>query len=230
MKKWLTLLLALAVLGSFAACSEEKEQPPAASSAVSQEQKNENPSSATSSEEQSQENSEEDDSKNELRIDLEALKTVENADTFELKVIQAKPMKGLFDNGSAVVDLNGEDGIVLAMANRGNNTIEEFTVLILCTDENGKGVDLGALVSSPDMLLGSDGTVMSYSQHVKVMGTDSAGLAPGTNEEFSIQCDLTNIANVNAMVYSYVNATGEEIVNENANAWLTNTLEVKAYS
>jgi hypothetical protein len=137
-------------------------------------------------------------------------------------------VEGGYDNGSAVVDINGEDAVVIKLKNNTSSTIQKFTILVLFTDENRKGCKMGLFQDISNSYI-IDGKVVSYSNCVEVMGTESANLKSGTEEAYAVQCDMKCFENVNVIVYSYVDSTGKEIVNENYEEWLKNTSEIAVY-
>lgn len=224
MKKIVVLLLAGLLMLTFSACVESERKDSSDNESTTQtetQSKDQESSNVTESEEEETDESE--------VVDTAALAKIEQADDFAIKIKAAKAVEGLFDNGSTVIDLNGEDGVLLTIENSLDITVNEFAVLILCTDENGKGCDLGTLnLTSPSTAI-IDGQVVSYSDYVKFMGTSEADLAPNNSKEFSLQCDLGKIKNVNAIIYSYTDADGNEIVNENYVDWMKNTVDIKVY-
>ena len=226
MKELLAIIIVVVLAMSVSACgnSIDKERSSSVMTDVSDDTDSSKAAESVDSDISSGQETEEDS----LCIDLEALGLIEKEDNFALKVKEKQAVEGLFDNGSAVVDLNGEDGLVITIENLLDTNVEEFTILILCTDANGKGCDLGGLASPSNVTI-SGGKVISYSNYVKTMGTTTAGLKANSNKEFSIQCKLGEIENVNAIIYSYKNADGKEVVNENCEEWLTNTLEAKVH-
>ena len=66
----------------------------------------------------------------EEHIDIEALSKVETADTFELSVVSKKCVEGAFDDGSAIINLDGEDGIALRLKNN-TKIIKHFMPILI---------------------------------------------------------------------------------------------------
>lgn len=232
MKKVLVLFLVAMLLFSVTSCSTDVPENEAESEAdeTKATEVEENEASETETADEDSQGAEDEESASDVNLaDLEAMNSVEKNDTFLAKVTKAEKAPGLFDDGSAVVSLEGEDGVVLTVENLTVNTINEFTVLVLATDSDGKGRDFGTL-QGLNQSVSFDGTVVSsYSNYVKVMGTKTADLAPGKSDSYSIKCNLDNIENVNAIVYSYVDSNGNEIVNNACAQWLSYTTETTTY-
>ncbi len=158
-------------------------------------------------------------------VDVDELDKIEKNDTFAVRVTDIKLVEGLFDNGSTVVDLNGEDGFLLEVSNYTNSEVNEVKFLILCTDKDGKACTLGGFGSIPQTIIQGH-SVVTYSNKVQFMGVNTAGISSADSEEIAGQCSLGDIAKVNALVYSYIDADGNEVVNDNFVNWLSYTNEV----
>lgn len=164
------------------------------------------------------------DETNKKGIDLNALKAVEDADTFNVSVISIEKFKDGY-KGGAVLSLVGDDAILVKIKNNTGAKIQNFKVLVLATDKNGNGCDLGKLQSMPKTIITNEHKVEKYSNYVKCLENNTADLAVGAEKEYGVRCNLQKIENVNAIVYSYVDATGKEVVNNNYEKWLEKTIK-----
>ena len=158
-------------------------------------------------------------------VDTAALDEIEGQDTFAVRITKKEAVKGAFDNGSTVVDLNGEDGYILTVENNTDATVNEIKFLVLAIGNDGKACSLGMLQSMQIDAFQMFEQTLVYNKQVKVMGTTTAELTTDATFKIGVQCSLSNVAYMNVIVLSYVDANGNEIYNNNAATWLSNTLE-----
>ena len=228
MKKLLGLLLSLLLVVSLSACTEKFNTGKKTESEALTTSDSETVDNKEEQKEEQTDTKEDYTAKKVKVIDIDGLQAVEAADTFGLKVSSVEGVEGVYADDSSRF-LSGEDGIIVKIKNNINTKVQNFTILILCTDENKEGCDLGVLSSFNHNVTIQNNKVVSYSNYVKIMGTESAELDPGTEKEYAIQCKLDKIKNVNAIVYSYVDGLGNEVVNENYVNWLEKTYEATVY-
>lgn len=155
------------------------------------------------------------------KVDLDALLAVEAKDEFPISVQETVLVPGMYDDGTSLQDLNGEDGIGVVVKNNSGVTISEVEFLVLCTNGKSQTVGLGGL-ESPSFWYGE----YTFSKDVKYMGVNSLNFENGTEMKCGIQCRLGEIENVNIIVYKYIDNNGKEVINENVYNWLPLTLEV----
>ena len=154
----------------------------------------------------------------EPKVDIAALSAIEKQDTFPVSIKEVKFAPNAFSTGS--IPLNGEDAVVVTLANNTGVTITSVNILILCTDENGKATNPSHLYFSlPPM------GELSFSEKVYKYTWDSQNLKTGTELVGGVQCELDNFKNANIIVYSYTDSNGKEVINENIYNWLPLTLE-----
>ena len=158
----------------------------------------ENTESAASTVSANEAESKAEETAKEKGIDIDALRQVEAADNFAISVTSAEGVKDAYNDGT--ISLNGNDGIILKVKNGTNAKVQKITVLILCTDENNKGCDLGGLSSFNYNSVVVGNKLVSYSNHVKTMGTETADLNAGEEKD--------------------------EVINENYENWLAKTSDI----
>ncbi len=159
--------------------------------------------------------------------DLDALNEIEKNDNFAITIVEREIFRDAYKGTEAVFD--GEDAIVFDVVNNSDELINNIKFLLFPTNGRGEGVSIDKLSFSTDFLGDDD----YYSDKVQVLSTENADLASGSTEQFAVQCDASKIVNMNAIVYSYVDSNGEEIINENIYDWLVNTQEgyqIKTYT
>jgi len=169
---------------------------------------------------------------NYIYADIDAMTAIEDLDSFDIIVKEKSIVKGMYDDGAPGVDFDGEDGIAFELQNNTGTDVDDIVILVFCTDGNGKGTGLGSLTSASNIHFGSDDDTIKYSNHVQFMGTDDAELSAYNSKEYSIQCDAFGINKVNAIVYSYVDADGNTVYNQNCRDWLAKSYEgyeIKTY-
>lgn len=153
--------------------------------------------------------------------DTEALTAIEQADDFSLQVSDTRIETDVTDE----VTLNGNDAIIARVQNLTDKEIFSFKMLVFGTDANGKGTSLGTLSNLSGVMTGIENDKLKYSNAVYFMSAESADLAANSSAEYMIQCDSSKIETVNILVYSYIDSSGREFVNENYTEWLGNTYE-----
>lgn len=215
MKRVIALLLALAVMVCFAACvgknkEEEKAEP---ETTVQTEPVTEPSEEATQPTTPAV-------TTPTKKVNLTKLRYIESQDDFLVKVEDTEVSERHFTTADGV-SMDGYDAVLVTIKNDSGKTITGFSVLVLTTDANGQDVTFAGL--SPIVMPNTD---QVYSEHVAEMGTDSAQIANGESETYTIRCTASRFENVNMIVYSYTDANGNEVINENAYEWLTNTLPV----
>ena len=147
----------------------------------------------------------------EKKVDTAVLDQIEQQDTFAVRVIQKESVKGAYDNGSAVVDLNGEDGYILTVMNNTGVDVAEINFVVLATGKDGKGRDLGMLQSIQVDAFQMFEQTPTYNSRVKVMGISDANLTVSSTVKVGVQCSLSDIAYMNVLVLSYIDSNGNEI-------------------
>jgi hypothetical protein len=117
-------------------------------------------------------------------------------------------------------DGQGLDAVVLTFTNNTDVAITSVKVYFICTDINGKTVRPG---NFPGKVVVSED--LSYSENLMEANWASLNVKPGTNLVAKFRCNFSRFENMNIIVYSYTDANGKEVINENAYNWLPLTLE-----
>jgi hypothetical protein len=211
MKKILALLLVLSLAFSFVAYGGDKKSDDAEETEKKTTEKVENTEPSTEPVTEPE--------KVEPKVDLTALSAVEKQDTFPVSIKEVKFAPGANDDGSNVVSLDGEDAVVVTLANNTGVTITSITVFFLCTDKDGKTTIPGGLASAP--IIGD----LPCSKNLMTVTWGSQNLKTGTELVGGIRCNLNRFENMNLIVYSYTDSNGKEVINENIYNWLPLTLE-----
>ena len=161
--------------------------------------------------------------------DVDAMTAVEQeqADDFALQVVDKRIEKDYYTGETA--SLGGKDAIIFKIQNPTDKEMFRFKMLVFCTDENGKGTNLGMLNNLSSVVLGNEIKDVKYSNAVTYMSADSADLAANSSLEYAIRCDSSRINTVNIIVYSYIDESGKEFINPACKQWLEKTYEGMIY-
>lgn len=154
------------------------------------------------------------------KVDIQKLNSLEQADTFGLKVIKKEKVENGFKQG-AVVNPAGDDALVLTVKNETGVKIVSFQILVLATDQDGAACDLGSLSG---FYFDAD---YPFAPQTKMLGISYEIENGAVFDNGAIQCDLEKVENVNLVVYSYTDANGNEVFNPAWTEWLINTAEVE---
>lgn len=154
------------------------------------------------------------------KINIQKLNSLEQADTFGLKVIKKEKVENGFKQGT-VINLAGDDALVLTVKNDTGVKIVSFQILALATDKDGVACDLGTLKGY------YFGAEYAFAKEVKVLGIEHVMENGDIYDKGAIQCDLGKVENVNLIVYCYTDENGNEVFNPAWTEWLTNTAEVE---
>ena len=155
----------------------------------------------------------------EPKVDIAALSAIEKQDTFPVSIKEVKFAPDAYRDGN-IVSLNGDDAVVVTLANNTGVTITSVSVFFLCTDKDGKATFHSGFNSTP-IVIGD----LSYSKKLMTATWGSQNLKTGTELVGGIRCDLDDFENMNIIVYSYTDSNGKEVINENIYNWLPLTLE-----
>lgn len=160
--------------------------------------------------------------------DLDALNEIEENDDFAITIVDREIIRDAYTEPSAAFE--GSDAIVFNVKNNTGEFINEIDFLLFPTNGFGEGVSVDLLSFSSNIYFGE---MDSFSDKVQLLSTEDAEMEAGEDEKFAVQCDASRIVNMNAIVYSYIDSNGEEVINENVYEWLLNTQEgylIETYS
>ena len=155
---------------------------------------------------------------NHRAVDVQLLEQLTAEDTFGVKIVKTEKMEGIFRQG-IYENIHGNDGVVLTLLNNSGTKITKVTVLALATNRDRVPVTL-SLSSLTRVTLGDE----NFAPEVAVMVCDLELENGGTYDQGAIQCHFDKVENISVFVYSYTDANGNEIINENCVQWLTNTM------
>lgn len=150
------------------------------------------------------------------RVNETQLKQIQDRDTFPVNVKTLMLQENYYQEFS----WDGNDAMLITIVNSRNEKITGFTLVALAVDQNGKDVGLGTLGGS--MLTKSEADEWGCSSQVMLLSSDMEML-PGQEENFANRCDMEKFENMYMIVYSYTDASGNEVINENAIEWLSHT-------
>lgn len=218
MKKILAMLLALSVLLCFAACvadneDEEKTETEAAVQTDPSTEPSEEVTEPTTSAVTTPT----------LKVNLSKLNYIENNCAFPVTVAEQKVISPYYSLGDDEYDfMAGNDVIKITLQNNTGKTLTKVVFLLLATDENGQRVSI-----TNELTLGGD--VSQFNREypcVRALNLDGLWWANGERESGIVRCAADRFENINIIVYSYTDANGNEVVNEDYEAWLEATIPV----
>lgn len=217
MKRVIALLLALAVMVCFAACvgknkEEEKAEP---ETTVQTEPVTEPSEEATQPTTPAV-------TTPTKKVNLSKLNYMERNSEFPVKLTEKKIIEDYYTLGDAEYDFaKGNDVIKITIENSTGKVMTEVTLMLLATDGNAQRVTL-----TNEFSIGTANDLNREYPCVKVMSLGELWLANGESKSGIIRCAADKFENINIIVYSYKDADGKEIVNEDYEEWLENTLPV----
>ena len=225
MKKLLAILLTLAMLFCLAACSSKDESEETEKESTKESADEETKEQETTEEAPTEEAPvEETPAAPEKKVNVAKLERIEDSDDFAVKVIDVDFVSGYYAEGRDLWAASEcLDGTLVAIENTTGGEITAVTVWVLAT-KDGKEASFNEL-SSP--ILTIIGQTPTYSSYVKQMTVKDVQMANGESETFGMQCTTSWFDTMNIIVYSYTDANGKEVVNENAYEWINNTLPVE---
>ena len=216
-KKWLAAFLVLSLLLCTTACGMLKERASRGAGAAKIPETTEAPAPTVP---ETTEATIPEETEPSTRVDLEKLKQIEDADDFGVTLDSVRMVENGFHDGTFT--LEGYDAIVLNTKNNTDKTISQITILALATDEYAQGTTLAERFAPISVV----GEMKTYSKFVESFYLE-VEMAPGKTESGGIRCNFDKFENVNLMIYSYTDADGNEVINENCEEWLLNTVEVE---
>lgn len=227
-RRMMALLVAIISVLSLAACSGETQtvQDPAQTTAADTKQttaptETKAPAVTEGTDPTGAETSETTPTEPKAKVDEAKLKNIQDWDTFPVKVKELSLQENYYQEFS----WDGNDAMVTTVVNNLDQKITGFTLVALVVDKDGKDVGMDTLGGS--MLTKSEADKLLCSGKVMMLSSDME-MAPGQEETFANRCDMEKFENAYMIVYSYTDASGDEIVNENALDWLANTKPVEA--
>lgn len=232
MKKLLALLLALSMLLSFAACSannaDEGDKKSGKETTESTKEEKDNadeeeetpskPDASVSTEPTATESAATEPAPTApaKTVDIDKLNKILLSDMFPVQITATRKVENGFKTGT-VVSLEGDDAFVITLKNFSGGQVSQITLAVLATTKDGVPCDLGTLSG---MYL-SNG---NYAPQVKFLQVNKVMEDGEEYDQSAIRCDFDKVENISLFVCSYVDADGNEIINEDVYDWLVATL------
>lgn len=140
-------------------------------------------------------------------INLDKLKEIEAADTFEVKATG----KELVNDVAPEYTMGGNDAVYVTIENNSGKTITSITLLGTAHTEDGKLIDLGRSAFGDD-------------DHISEHSFEELEIAPGASDKLELMCNASQISGVRLIVASYTTSDGETIENPTADEWFKNVV------
>lgn len=137
-------------------------------------------------------------------VDVDALKDIEEKDTFKVKVTK----KEIQEDGASGISLAGDDLIVLHITNNDTKAISDVTIYVLAYDED----NIAQKISTGTISIGNN------EKYIKAFVTEGVTIKPGETTEVAIRTTKGYISGVRCIVESY-KMDGEEIENDMVKDW-----------
>ena len=141
-------------------------------------------------------------------VDVNALKAIEEKDTFKVKVTK----KEIQEDGASGISLAGDDLIVLHIENNESKEVSDVTVYVLAYDDD----NVAQTLKTGSVSIGNG------EKYIKGFVTDSdVIIKPGETTEVAIRTTKGYISGVRCIVASY-KMDGKEVKNELVEEWYKN--------
>lgn len=148
------------------------------------------------------------------KVNEAILSTIELTDSFPVKITKKEVVKNYFGTGMTV---DGNDGLLFEVTNSLNEKISGYNIVVLAVDKNGQDVKpFGGGAVVPQL------STVEYSRYVQVVAVDDQ-VAAGAEYAGVCKCMASKFENIHMIVLSYIDANGNEVINENAIEWLSHT-------
>lgn len=138
------------------------------------------------------------------KVNVEALKKIEESDTFKVKVTK----KEIQEDGASGFSLSGNDLIILHITNNDSKPVSDVSVYVLAYDDN----NIAQTISTGTYSFGNG------EKYIKGFVTNDVTIEPGETTEVAIKTTKGSISGIRCIVDSY-KMDGEEIENDLTTDW-----------
>lgn len=140
---------------------------------------------------------------NEYPVDIDALKALEQGDSFDVRVTK----KVVTDGVDSTSKTGNRDMLSLTVENKSEKTVASLVILAVAYDKENKAKELQNTITE----------VVSFSGRAKrtisTLAFDTVSIAPGSFSILSVPCRHSNFTGVRVLVAQYTDSEGNTYTN-----------------